>query len=230
MNEFAGPESFQPSEGATGAPEQLSEQAKQRFQAAQAAMQQIRAEEKRSRKRDDQVARTIVQFLGGDESSPFFLLISQLVARNCPSIFILAVLSLKSDAAAAEVDQYLKEFAVTQADTKSVSLPAQGALPEEVQRSLLDWIVRMRGVMAVDARAILLRLLVDERNIDGTVLQLTTFVLRDHFAEHRITLPYDELRVAAVGFLQAVFEPFLDLIDRRTLKARDDESSPDANT
>lgn len=99
MSEFGGPDILGPSEGGSSAPEQLSEQAKQRFAAAAAAMQQIQREEKRSKKRDDQVAKAIVQFLGQDEHTHLFLLISRLVARDCPSIFILTILSLIHDAA-----------------------------------------------------------------------------------------------------------------------------------
>src|SRR3989338_2538414 len=107
MSEFGGIDIGAPGEGIAGAtdraapekrrpapPEQLSEEAKQRFAAAAAAMAQIRREEKRSKKRDDQVARVILQFLAQDSNTHLFLLISRLVARDCPSIFILSIISL----------------------------------------------------------------------------------------------------------------------------------------
>jgi DNA-directed RNA polymerase beta' subunit len=99
-----------PSEGGSGAPEQLSEAAKARFAAAGAAMAQIQREEKRSKKRDARVARAIIQFLNDDKYAHLFVLISRLVARDCPSVFILAVLSLINDESASVVQEYLQEM------------------------------------------------------------------------------------------------------------------------
>src|SRR3989338_5739484 len=109
MPDGAVPEGWNPDEGLTGVSEALSEEAKQKFAAAAAAMQQIKKEEKKSKKRDDQVARAIIQFLGNSNHTRFFVLISRLVARDCPSIFILAILSLINEECLATVREYLKE-------------------------------------------------------------------------------------------------------------------------
>src|SRR5438105_2028573 len=110
MSEFGGPEIGIPGEGGGSAPEQLSEEAKQRFAAAAAAMKVIQKEEKRSKKRDTRVARTIIQFLNDDRYAHLFVLISRLVARDCPSIFILAILSLINDDCLTVVHEYLEEM------------------------------------------------------------------------------------------------------------------------
>src|SRR3989338_6586098 len=105
MSEIGGIEIGSPSEGSGKAPEQLSEEAKQRFAAAAAAMKAIQREEKRSKKRDTRVARTIIQFLNDDRYAHLFVLISRLVARDCPSIFILSVPSLINDECATVVQE-----------------------------------------------------------------------------------------------------------------------------
>src|SRR3989338_9625015 len=84
---------YTPGEGGAGVSEELSEEAKQRFAAAAAGLQQIRKEEKKAKKKDDQVARVIVHFLGSTQHTHFFVLISRLVARDCPSISF-SILSL----------------------------------------------------------------------------------------------------------------------------------------
>src|SRR3989344_383470 len=97
MSEFGGSEIFPPGEGGSSAPEALSEAAKQRFAAAGAALKTFQREEKKSKKRDSRVARTIIQFLNDDRYAHLFVLISRLVARDCPSIFILSLLSLLNE-------------------------------------------------------------------------------------------------------------------------------------
>src|SRR3989344_3083863 len=111
MAELGGLDIGIPDEGTGGGPEALSDDAKQRFAAAAAAMQQIRREEKKSKKRDDQVARAIMKFLGNQDNARLFILISRLVARDCPSIFILAILSLIDDDCTEAVRGYLQETA-----------------------------------------------------------------------------------------------------------------------
>ncbi len=210
MSEFGGSEILGPGEGGGGAPEQLSEDAKQRFAAAAKAMQQIQREEKRAKKRDDQVAKAIVQFLGQDEHSHLFLLVSRLVARDCPSIFILAILSLISEQCRIAVDEYAREhnIEVDLSGEKDLALTSS-ALTEEMNHALLFWISRLQVTLSMDAKRILEKLLLDNENIDGTVLQLTTFVLQEFFAEHERSIDFEKLQALTAGILQTVFEPFL---------------------
>lgn len=213
-----------PGEGGGSAPEQLSEEAKQRFTAGAAAMMAIRREEKRSKKRDSRVARTIIQFLNDEQYAHLFVLISRLVARDCPSIFILAVLSLINDECFSVVTEYLQEEGQkTSKETveENVQLIPGGALEEKTNRLLVEWITRMQMVLSLDAQAILLKLMLDEHNIDGTVLQLATFVLQEFFRSEmggRKEIPFENLHVLAGSILQTVFEPFLDTIDRKLLQ------------
>ncbi|NOS68014.1 MAG: hypothetical protein HOO67_06685, partial [Candidatus Peribacteraceae bacterium] len=109
MSEMGGLEIGVPGEGGSGAPEALSEEAKQRFAASGAAMAQIQREEKRSKKRDTRVAKTILQFLQDDRYTHLFVLISRLVARDCPSVLILSILSLINEDCRTVVKEYLEE-------------------------------------------------------------------------------------------------------------------------
>ncbi|MFH0770706.1 MAG: hypothetical protein V1926_05015 [Candidatus Peregrinibacteria bacterium] len=207
-----GAESKGPGESGGSVSEQLSEEAKQRFAAAAAGMQQIRREEKRSRKRDDQVARTIIQFLGQDDYAHLFVLISRLVARDCPSIFILAVLSLIHEGCREAVREYLKETTVTTMEStvdETMALMKGGNFDETSNRMLVEWITRMQLVLSLTPQQILLALMVDEQNIDGTVLQLATFVLQEFFSERKRAITFEKLQPLTVSILQAVFQPFM---------------------
>lgn len=233
MSETGGLDIGVPSEGGTGAPEQLSEEAKQRFAAAAAAMIAIQREEKRSKKRDTRVARTIIQFLNDDRYAHLFVLISRLVARDCPSVFILAILSLINDEANSVVKEYLAEAgSKTDVETveESTQLMPQGTIDADTNKALVEWITRMQMVLSLETTSILMKLMVDEKNIDGTVLQLATFVLQEFFrlpVGGKREIAFESLQVLTVSILQTVFEPFLDAIDRKLLekpkKEEDDE-------
>lgn len=216
-----GPESFAPGEGASGVPEQLSEEAKQRFAAAAAAMKAIQREEKRSKKRDTRVARTIIQFLNDDRYAHLFVLISRLVARDCPSVFILSVLSLISDECLSVVQEYLQEMGQkTERETVDESMRLMQGMEIGVHgnAALVEWITRMQMILSLETLPILTRIMIDERNIDGTVLQLTTFVLQDFFGSEkggRKQIPFEKLHLLSASILQSVFEPFMELVDRK---------------
>ena len=56
------------------------------------------------------------------------------------------------------------------------------------------------------------RLMVDEGNIDGEVLQLTTFVLVDFFRDMGTPIPYEELQPLTIKILQDILEPHMDMM------------------
>ena len=226
MSELGGMEGFSPEEGLAGAPEELSEEAKARFAAATAAIQQIRKEEKQSKKRDDQVARAIIQFLGDEKYAHLFVLISRLVGRDCPSIFILSILSLIHEGSRTEVQEYLKQTmqhtAIETVD-ENTSLMKSGELDKATNRALVEWITRMQMVLSVHPEQILVKLMLDEKNIDGSVLQLTTFVLQEFFREQQKTLPFDKVQPLTANILQAVFEPYMAAARKRLLEMKTEE-------
>lgn len=234
MSELGGLDIGMPDEGTGGGPEALSDDAKQRFAAAAAAMQQIRKEEKKSKKRDDQVAKTIMKFLSNQDNTRLFILISRLVARDCPSIFILAILSLIDEDSLNAVQAYLQETAQkTEKEMigeSSMALTKNDQLDASTNAALVAWITRMQMVLAMEPEKILIKLMIDERNIDGTVLQLTTFVLQDFFEMHRKSVEFTELQPLTASILQSVFQPFVGgvrkiLAERSVTKnsAEDDE-------
>jgi len=216
-----GPESFSPDEGVGGVSETLSEEAKQRFAAAAAAMQQIKKEEKQSKKRDDQVAQVIIQFLGDEGHSHLFVLISRLVARDCPSIFILSILSLIHDESLKMVQEYLEETLQKTAEQtvdESMALTKSGELDADTNRTLVEWITRMQMVLSLAPEKILLRLMIDEKNIDGTVLQLTTFVLQEFFQNRGRETPFEKIQPLTASILQTVLQPFMGSVRKALLE------------
>lgn len=215
MQDAGGLESFTPGEGAGSTSEGVSEEAKERFRQAAQQIKQILREEKRARKKDDRVAQTILQFLGEEKYAHLFQLIARLVARDCPSIFILAILSLIHRGSLEAVEEYIAEHSITLKEpSESANLLKRGNLPADVQKSILLWVSRLQLVMSIDAEKILIRLMVDENNIDGSVLQFATFVLVEYFESIKRPIPYEELQPLTIKILQDVIEPHLSEVER----------------
>jgi hypothetical protein len=217
MSETGSIDMGMPGEGGAGVSEALSEDAKQRFAAAQTAMKALQRDEKRSKKRDDRIAQTIIKFLKDEENAKFFVLISRLVARDCPSIFLVALLSLIDDDCQTVFAEFAKENELELPDHAHEKFPVLkiSSLDVVAQDELLLWITRMQVVLSVKAKDVLQKLIVDEGNLDGTVLQLTTFVLQEFFRKKHggNAPPFEQLHAVAAGILQSVFEPFMDLYE-----------------
>jgi hypothetical protein len=208
--ELGGPgENIAPDEGGGGG-EALSEEARARFAGAAAAQQQAKKEEKKAKKRDDGVAQMIMRFLSDSQRIHLATLISRLVAIDCPSPFLLAILSLANADCAKAVEEYLTEQGtLPDTDTKSLAALGDTALSADANAALEKWILSMELVLASDPEHILKALIVDEGNIDGTVLQLTTFVLEEFLKGHGKTVAFPDLQRVSISILQSVFEDYM---------------------
>lgn len=222
MNEFGGPESFTPGEGATSASEGVSESAKARFAQAQQQIKQIIREEKKARKRDDRVAATIRQFLGDERYAHLFQLISRLASMDTPSVFILAILSLIHEGSLETVEEYITEnhIVIQKPDIEALAPKGTGKLPPEMQEKLLLWTSRLELVISIDAEKILSHLMPDDANIDGSVLQITTFVLIDFFRENKKDVAYDDMQPLTIKILQDIIEPHVETMERYFAKKK----------
>ncbi len=205
--DLGGPaENIAPDEGGGGG-EALSEEAKARFAGAAAAQQQARKDERKAKRRDDGVAQMIITFLSDTQRTHLATLISRLVALDCPSPFLLAILSLVNDDCANVVDEYLAERgSPADVDTRVLAAIPDTKLPVEANEQLEKWILSMELVLATNPSDILKALIVDEGNIDGTVLQLTTFVLEEFLKAHGKAPAFPQLQRVTIGILQSVFE------------------------
>ncbi len=223
MSELGGIEGFSPEDGISGVPEELSEEARQRFAASASAIQQLRKEERKSKKRDSQVAQVIIQFLSNHSYAHLFVLISKLVARNCPSIFILSIISLVHEESKNEVEIYLQESVpeeIKDFKGSSQSLMKTKELDTETNNQIINWVTRMQIILSLEPENILTRLMIDEKNIDGTVLQLTTFVIQDFFIKSKKTLPFEKVQPLTANILQSVFEPFMSTARKHMLEEK----------
>jgi hypothetical protein len=223
MSELGGSESFAPGEDGGGVSEAAREQAAQRFAASQQAAQQQQKDEKKAKKRDDGVAQVILQFLTDTQKTHLATLIARLVARDCPSPFILAVLSLINDKCGETVEEYLKERAIDlgASEIDRSIIPSETALTVEANERMARWLMRMDVTLNVDPNSVLNALIVDDQNIDGTILQLTSFVLQTFLEEQGKKPEFEQLQKLAAGVLQSIFTPHMHARMERRLEDED---------
>lgn len=199
-----------PDEGVGGVSETAREEAAQRFAASQQAAAQQQREERKAKKRDGDVAQVIMQFLTDSQKTHLATLIARLVALDCPTTFLLAILSLINDQCAHAVMEYLRDHQMDMPggeDANRSVIPAAGALTDEANARLADWVIRMEMVLRVDEDSIIRALIIDDQNIDGTVLQLTAFVLQEFLSGMDKKIPFESLQRLSAGVLQSLFTP-----------------------
>lgn len=211
MSDAGGLESAMPREGEGGVSEELSEEAKQRFAAAGAALQQIYREESKAKRRDHSVADVILQFLNDDQRSHVGALIAQLCAKNCPSSFLLAILSLISEPCLAALREYIRETeerASGNTVALETALTAHRSLDRETNRALIAWITRLQIVLSIDHAFILPSVRQADGALDLSLLQLTAFVIQEFTGAEGKMADYERARQLGAGVLQMIFEPF----------------------
>lgn len=203
----SGPESFSPSEGGGSAGEALSEEAKARFTAQAQGAAQVRAQSQKAQKRDQSVANAIIAFLTDTQRQHLATLIARIVARDCPSPFLLAILSLINQQCLEQYLTFARDQQLPDVEaTRELTLPN---LPDEQVRELADWVVRVEQALGHDPQRIIQSLLEDADNFDPTLLQLTTFVLEEFLRKQSKTAEFEKLQPLAAMILQTVFSPYL---------------------
>lgn len=217
----AGPsESWSPDEGGGGAREGVSEQAREQARAAaQAQAKAQQQQEARAKKRDDRVAQAILQFLTDQQRAHLSTLIARLVGRDCPSPFLLGILSLINENCLQAVRDYLqerREDVDEHIEEKSLSIARQGGL-QAAGEAVVEWIARLDVVLSLDADGILRSIMVEDGSIDGTVLQLTTFVLEEYLRGIGKAPAFEDVQGLAIGVLQALLEPHVQAMQERQI-------------
>jgi len=86
----------------------------------------------------------------------------------------------------------------------------------------------MQLVLSMSPKKILTTLMIDEKNIDGTVLQLATFVVKDFFHSHERKVEFEKIQPLTASILQAVFEPFIGQVKKAFLKQEDEEEETES--
>lgn len=200
MQDFGGAESFVPSENVGAASEGLSEEARARFQAQAAAAAQVRKEEQKSKKRDDGVAQAILAFLTDTQRKHLASAIAMVVARDCPSPFILSLLSLINDDCRNRTLEYIKE------SVPDTALQAERA---DAAKEMAMWTERMSKVLATDTTHTVRAFLVEGGQLDISLLNLASAIVQEFAVQQGNALARPAAEQAVNRVLAQVFGPHM---------------------
>lgn len=199
-------ESFAGAPTGQEAASESQEQFNERYRQAQAAIKQIKKEEKKKKVQDDSLAQIIVQFLQAKNRTALFLLISRLVARNTPSDFILALIALVHSPAASAVEHKLLELP----NHPSEALVKTGTTFTPGQKQRIDaWTDSIIALSKKEADKILYTTIDVTGDIAPEAVQIFALVLREYLE----TLREDEVRMDNMtAFAQAFFAKFVEIM------------------
>jgi len=197
------PEGFGNFEGFTGEgggkekTQESNEKFQERYRQAQTQIKQIKREEKRKKQDDNSLASIIVQFLGEKNHTELFVLISQLIAKNVPSDFILAILSLIHNASAHIVDQKFAETIL------KIQAPSTKGAFRQGENEIQQWIKRIFSTATPQPHKILETCLDKDWQLHTALIQLTSFVLREFLEnKHEKEINFENLRNFCKTFLK----------------------------
>jgi hypothetical protein len=213
--------------GVSSSAEGLSEEAVARLQANAAAIAAIRKQEKQTKKGDDAVVSLLLQFLNDAHYSHLFTLIARLIARNCPSIFILSIIALVHTLAAEEVERVLDRHFATET-RKGITETALSQMQDLiVNERIVEWLTSVQMILSLNPDGIIRSLLLDEKNIDGSVLQLTAFIMADYFALQQKAVTYEQVQPVAMQLLQSILAPYISAIQKSILEQKTKSNDED---
>lgn len=156
---------------------ETDEQFQERYRQAQAAVKKIRQEEQKKKAQDDSLAKVITKFLGDEGRTPYFILISRLVARDIPSDLILAVIALIYTPAADEIDHKLLQLPAAEPQEQHKEKHALFSIEEK--KKIDAWTNGIMRIAQTEPR----RVLQTAREVDGQpnrdLIQLFAMVLRE---------------------------------------------------
>jgi len=171
-------EDFELFGGAPGGKEKVQESDEhfqERYRQAQSQIKQIKKDESKHKRNDNQLAKVIVRFLGQKNHTSLFLLISKLIAADVPSDLILAVISLIDNDCA---DLIAVKVAEGNLQIQSAKV-ATAAISKSNQERVAQW-GAVIGAVAFSRPVRNFQAIVDqEQKIRLPLLQLTAFVLRE---------------------------------------------------
>lgn len=184
------------------APSEKSEMSDEAFRDSlkrdQKAMQALKKEEDKAKANDNNLASTIVQFLGQPDNTDLFLLISRAVAQNIPSEIIIAVLSLIDKRSHEEVKGLL-EAAKTSEKNMIVLMEVQrktdfDSLSPAQKKAIDKWIAQIAEVSAKQPHRVLETVIVPGNGLSPVLVQLSAFILRSYLLKHDTTIEFQVLR------------------------------------
>jgi len=183
-------------DGVSGGAEITSEQLekyRERAKKTAAQARQDRKQEKKKKRQEDVLSHIIIQFLKTPKYSGFFILISKSLAKNIPSDFLLALLSLIHKDSLAAVN--------TKDIPKGLSKPQKSPFPKEILNPMSHWTTLLSSVASSEPHKVLETILDNEWKVDENITQLMSLVIREFFVFKKFKTEFSNISIFSKVFL-----------------------------
>lgn len=187
------------SEGVSSSAEVSSEaleRFKENMKKASSQAKRDKKQEDKQNKEENELIKIIIQFLRTPKYSGFFLLISKVGLKNVPSNFLLSILALI----------HKKSFsAINGSEIKFKEPPKQqSTFPKDISILLSQWQKLVFSVASSKPHKVLETILDYNWEIDESLVQLMSFVIREFFIFKKFSVPFENITAFSRVFLQNI--------------------------
>ena len=158
----------------------------ERMKAASAQIQAIRKGESKQKKKEDDLAKILSDFVKSSQDDQLIEFLSKLLAINLPAVFILSLIFINFPEIQEKTGLKLLDFghAAHAGVIESQTLPdlyhSNRALPLEIKIALDSWIAEISRVIHADPAKILDHALRLDRQIKPEIIDLATYSLNTY--------------------------------------------------
>lgn len=197
-------------------PQEASEEAKERFQerlaAAQKTLKQLKKDESKRKKQDNHLVKIITYFLQTAGNTSLANLVADLVEKNVPSDFILAILSLvdnqSKDAILVKKSQLLLQGAHSEETQVLVTLEENvfEKISPEIKQEIDSWFEHIYMIGKEETEKIMEKTLDADLEVNPNLLQLMASLLQRFLAKYGHNSEYSPIYEFIKLGLQKVYE------------------------
>lgn len=184
--------------------EAAQEKFKENLKKTQAAIKQLKKDEGKAKSYDFSLAQFVTNLLKSGGSSQMIFLISDLIEKNVPSSFILALLSLQYSDAEKYTAKYLEASEITAIIPRNSIEKSFSDIPSQYQEDIKLWgdsIVKIGLLNPEDVFETIIQ--VETWELLVTVKQLTALVIKEYLLSKGVNTQHINIDLFVENFLQA---------------------------
>ena len=223
-------ESFIGGESGEGMSEGALESLREKMKAAQAQIAAIQKEEKKHKKKDDELVKILLKFVKNSQKKDLVLLISRVIEQNIPANFILAIILLGNEEIQEEIGKFLflpgAEEGLSNEKALVFFTEEDQSLPLKIKIELDTWIKNLLFQANETPQKLLktaykVEFIEEEeeekevKTIKKVLIQLITFIIRDYLEQNKVTESFTKLSNFAEFITSGILTKTQENIDNR---------------
>jgi len=195
------------------------EKFKERMKAAAAQIKAIKIGEQKQKKKEDKIIKILLKFVKNSQKQDIMVLLSRVLERNMHPAFVLSIVMLGNESLINDGDgeSLLKHGVMDPKIYKQnqalVFFDRDAVLPLELKIKTDEW-MRMIYEQAMENAIRTLQSGVEkDGNIANSLIQLTSFILRDFMAHNNQNIDYMKIQRFTAFFMKGIFQKVAEKVE-----------------